>query len=147
MEILKKTIAVIGAAVLMMNAKAQTFEEVQKAFKASYVSEYKLDYTGAIGLLQKVYKSDSYELNLRLGWLTYLAKDYTKSMEYYQKAIDTRKFSTEARFGYIKPANEAKQYTKAYQKYEEILKIDPYNSVANYWVGVNYYNVKKYEVA
>ena len=58
-----------------------------------------------------------------------------------------KKFSTEARFGYIKPANEAKLYVKAYEKYEEILKIDPYNSIANYWVGVSYYNVKKYETA
>ena len=68
-------------------------------------------------------------------------------MEYYQKAADLKKFSIEARLGYVGAANAAKQYEKAYIKYEEILKIDPYNSIANYWVGVSYYTVKKYDVA
>jgi TolA-binding protein len=31
--------------------------------------------------------------------------------------------------------------------YEAILKIDPYNSTANYWVGVGYYTAKKYDAA
>ena len=68
-------------------------------------------------------------------------------MEYYQKAADLKKYSVEARLGFIKPANEAKQYDKTYAKYEEILKIDPYNSTANYWVGVTCYTLKKYDVA
>jgi tetratricopeptide (TPR) repeat protein len=148
MEILKKSVIAITAIILgVSGATAQSVDDIQKAFKASYVSEYKTDYAGAIADLQKVYKAESYEFNLRMGWLHYMSKQYTQSMDYYQKAINLKKFSTEARFGYIKPANEAKQYVKAYEKYEEILKIDPYNSIANYWVGVSYYNVKKYETA
>ena len=68
-------------------------------------------------------------------------------MDYYQKAIDLKQYSVEARLGFVAPANADKKYDKAYQKYEEILKIDPYNSIANYWVGVNYYTIKKYDVA
>jgi tetratricopeptide (TPR) repeat protein len=148
MEILKKSIIAITAIILgVSSATAQSTDDIQKAFKASYFSEYKADYAGAIADLQKVYKVESYELNLRMGWLHYVSKQYTQSMDYYQKAINAKKFSIEARFGYIKPANEAKQYVKAYEKYEEILKIDPYNSIANYWVGVTYYTAKKYEVA
>lgn len=146
MDILKKSIVVV-ACLLSFKGKSQTFDETLKAFKSSYNNEYNSNYKAAISDLQKVYKADSYELNLRLGWLYYASKDNAKSMEYYQKAIDLRKYSTEARFGFIKPANEAKQYSKAYDKYEEILKIDPYNSVANYWVGVYYYNAKKYDIA
>lgn len=146
MDTLKK-IAVVVSCVIATTSFGQTFEEMQKAFKASYASEYNGNYKSAIADLQKVYKADSYEINLRLGWLYYANKDNIKSMEHYQKAIDLRKYSTEARFGFVKPANESKQYVKAYEKYEEILKIDPYNSVANYWVGVNYYNIKKYDVA
>jgi len=148
MEILKKSIIAIGATLLFVcTATAQTTDDMQKAFKASYVNEYKANYTGAIADLQKVYKAESYECNLRLGWLQYLAKQYSVSMDYYQKAIDLKKYSVEARFGFIKPATDAKQYDKSYAKYEEILKIDPYNSVANYWVGVTYYTAKKYDVA
>jgi tetratricopeptide (TPR) repeat protein len=148
MEILKRSIIAIGAIVLFMsNATAQTADEMQKAFKASYTNEYKANYTGAIADLQKVYKADSYECNLRMGWLQYLAKQYSSSMDYYQKAIDLKKYSVEARFGFIKPATDAKQYNKSYEKYEEILKIDPYNSSANYWVGYTYYTAKKYDIA
>ena len=148
MELLKRSIAVtLMSVIFCMNIDAQTFEQIHKAFKESYASEYKGDITAAITSLQKVYKADSYETNLRLGWLTYSAKKYTTSMEYYEKAGDLKKYSIEARLGYISPANAAKQYEKAYQKYEEILKIDPYNSVANYWVGITYYNIKKYDIA
>ena len=148
MEVLKKTMLVFIATMMFrFAASAQSFEQVQKTFKDSYAAEFKGDYTGAIANLQKVYKADSYEFNLRLGWLHYSAKKYTASMEYYQKASDLKKFSVEARLGYVTPANAAKQYDKAYLKYEEILKIDPYNSVANYWVGVNYYTVKKFDIA
>jgi tetratricopeptide (TPR) repeat protein len=148
MELLKKSIIVFIAAFISMSAaKAQTPEQMQKAFKDSYASELKGDYTGAIASIQKIYKADSYESNLRLGWLQYYAKKYSSSLDYYQKACDLKKYSVEARLGFIAPANAAKQYDKAYQKYEEILKIDPYNSIANYWVGVNYYTVKKYDIA
>ncbi len=134
--------------VLLVKAvAAQTPEQLQKAFKESYASEYKADYNGAISALQKVYKADSYECNLRLGWLNYSLKKYPASMEYYQKAINLKKYSVEARLGYALPASANNQYDKAYEKYEEVLKIDPYNSTANYWVGVNYYYVKKYDVA
>ena len=148
MEILMKRIFVIVTLfIAAINSQAQSTDDVQKAFKESYVNEYKANYTAAIADMQKVYKADSYETNLRLGWLQYLAKQYNISMDYYQKAIDLKKFSVEARLGFIKPANEAKQYDKAYAKYEEILKIDPYNSTANYWVGVTCYTLKKYDIA
>ena len=149
MEILKKSIITISSLIfLSLNIKAQNVLEVQQAaFQASYVNEYKTNYTSAITDMLKIYKADSYECNLRLGWLQYLAKQYNASMDYYQKAIDLKKFSVEAKLGYIKPANEAKQYEKSYSKYEEIIKIDPYNSTANYWIGVTYYTLKKYDVA
>ena len=53
----------------------------------------------------------------------------------------------ESRLGYIAPAKALKKYTEVYNMYEEILRIDPYNSIANYWVGVTYYNAKKYDLA
>ena len=147
MEILKKYLGAIAIFLLSVSTFGQTTDNIQKAFKDSYTNEYKANYSGAIADLQKVYKADSYEMNLRMGWLQYEAKQYAKSLDYYQKAIDLRKYSVEARLGYVKPANELKKYDKVYQTYEDILKIDPYNSVANYWVGVSYYLVKKYDIA
>ena len=148
MELLRKTSMVLAVTMtIAFSVNAQTFEQVQKAFKESYASELKGDYNAAIASLQKAYSADSYEDNLRMGWLHYSAKKYTSAMDYYQKAGELKKFSVESRLGYITVANAAKQYEKSYQKYEEILKIDPYNSIANYWVGVTYYTLKKYDVA
>lgn len=135
------------ASLLMLHVQSQTTESLQRAFKQSYTEEYKGDYANAITYLQRVYKEDSYELNLRLGWLFYSDKKFAQSMDFYQKAIDLRKYSIEARMGYIGAANTSKLFDKAYEKYEEILKIDPYSSVANYWVGVNYYTIKKFDIA
>ena len=148
MELLKKMTMVLCAVSMMaVQVIAQSSDEEQKAFKASYTVEYKGDYAGAITALQTGYRADGYESNLRMGWLNYKAKNYAKSMEYYQKAIDGKKYSVEARLGYITAANANKSYDKAYNMYEQILKIDPYNSTANYWVGVYYYNAKKYDIA
>lgn len=148
MEILTRRLVAAAAIVLIaFTGQAQVNDNVLKAFKASYANEYKGNYSGAVADMQKAYMADSYEINLRLGWLCYQAKQFTQSLDYYQKAIDLRKYSVEARLGYIKPANELKKYDKVYEMYEEILKIDPYNSVANYWVGVSYYQLKKYDIA
>lgn len=131
----------------VVGLNAQTPEQLQAAFRESYVAEYKGDLVKAIASLRKIYREDNYELNVRLGWLSYSQKKYEQSMDYYLKAANLKKFSVEARAGYATAANALKQFDKAYAKYEEILKIDPYNSTANYWVGVNYYYVKKYDVA
>jgi len=148
MEFLKRSTIVLAFIIIgTTSLSAQSAEQMQKAFRESYASEFKGDYAGALTSLQKIYKADSYECNLRIGWLNYSLKKYSVSMEYYQKAIDLKKYSVEARLGFVTPANAAHEYQKAYEKYEEILKIDPYNSVANYWVGVNYYTIKKYDVA
>ncbi len=148
MEFLKKIFSILVltlAGTTMLNA--QTAEKMQEAFKKSYADELKGNYSDAIADLQKVYKADSYECNLRIGWLYYSNKDNKNAMDYYQKACDLKQYSVEARLGFVAPANADKKYDKAYQKYEEILKIDPYNSIANYWVGVNYYTIRKYDVA
>lgn len=148
METLVKRLMVATAmAIVSITVFAQPDENIQKAFKASYVNEYKANYNGAIADLKKVYKADNYEINLRMGWLHYQAKQNAQSLEYYQKAMDLKKYSVEARLGYVKPANDLKKYDKVYEIYGEILKIDPYNSVANYWVGVSYYYAKKYDIA
>ncbi len=148
METLVKRLMVATVmAIVSITVFAQPDENIQKAFKASYANEYKANYSGAITDLKKVYKADNYEINLRMGWLHYQAKQNAQSLEYYQKAMDLKKYSVEARLGYVKPANDLKKYDKVYEIYGEILKIDPYNSVANYWVGVSYYHAKKYDIA
>jgi len=147
MEILKK---ITVAACIMLTAAAafsQTDAELQKAFSASYAAETKSNYNAAISALNAVYNEKSYELNLRMGWLSYLSKNYTGSAGYYLKAVNLKPKSIEAKFGYIKPLSSLESWDKVLDQYMSILKIDPQNTQANYWIGVIAYNRKNYEFA
>lgn len=132
---------------LFGNAIGQDFTSVSEAFIRSYSYENEKKYTEASGELKKIYDQDSYDINLRLGWLTYQAGSHIESMEYYQKAIDLKPYAIEPRFGYILTASAAGNWNQVEEKYKKILAIDPMNSAANYWLGVIYYNREQYDSA
>lgn len=144
METLRK-ISLIAAIFLMSGYLiAQSQSTIQAAFVKSYESEKAGNYSSAISSLKAVYKADSYILNIRLGWLHYLAKQYNESIKYYEKSISLKPYAIEARFGCVKPLSAIESWEKVKTNYVEILKIDPQNTVANYWLGVIYYNRKDY---
>ncbi len=145
MQILKQTFIVAIIAILSFNAAAQNEAALQKAFSESYTQEYYKKYPEAIATMSKVSDENNYETNLRLGWLNYLNKNYTQSQAHYQKAIDLKPYSVEAKLGIVKPLSVLESWDKVLQQYEEILKIDAQNYTANYWAGIVYYNRKKYD--
>jgi len=127
---------------LLLNiAFAQEKPNIVKAFSESYSYENSADYTKAIESIKKVYAADSYEMNLRLGWLYYLAKDYKDSETYYTKAITIMPLSIEARLGYAYPAYALGNKEAVIRKYKEIITVDPYNYYANYRLGALYYEM------
>ena len=147
MDILKKSILLGVICCTIHFATAQNDQAIQKAFSESYTYEYNKKYNDALAALTAVYKDDSYELNLRLGWLTYLNKNYALSQSYYQKAVNLKAYSIEAKLGLVKPLSALENWDKVMSAYEDILKIDAQNYTANYWLGVMLYNRKKYETA
>ena len=74
-------------------------DRIASAFSRSIELEYKGEYTKAITPLKEVYDEKSYELNLRLGWLTYEAAQYVESAGYYHKAMVLMPYSIEAKLG------------------------------------------------
>ena len=86
-------------------------------------------------------------MNARLGWLLFLAKQYTESVNYYDKAIKLKPYAIEARFGMIKALNALESWDKVKEQYEAILKIDDQNTTSLYWLGVLLYNRKDYDNA
>src|ERR1051326_4875398 len=82
------------------------------AFTASYASETAKDYNKAINDLKGIYNERFYEVNVRMGWLYYLKKDYELSQRYYRLAIRTRPSSIEALFGFVAPAAAAQNWTE-----------------------------------
>jgi tetratricopeptide (TPR) repeat protein len=144
METLKKILFVACFSMLYFSAMAQSSSVMQGAFSRSYVSEQAGNYTTAISDLKSVYKENDYVVNVRLGWLCYNAKQYAESIKYYDIAIALKPYAIEARFGCVKPLSAIENWEKVKAHYMQILKIDPQNTVANYWLGVIYYNRKEY---
>lgn len=131
----------------MINAISQDYTSIQIAFKKSYDFEYIGDYSGAIDELKKVYDEESYEINLRLGWTTYMAGFFTESTAYYQKSIDLKPLSIEAKLGFIYPASALGNWEQVKKQYINILEIDPQNSLVNYRLGSIYYGNEDYTSA
>jgi tetratricopeptide (TPR) repeat protein len=144
MDLVKLTFA---AATLLWAAPTGVWAQDQSAaFATSYAAEAKADYADAIAPLRAAY-TGTYEQNLRLGWLYFLAKTHPTSAMYYQKAVDQRPAAVEPKFGLIKPLNALGQVEKMLSVYNDILRIDAQNTQANYWAGVIHLNRKAYDRA
>jgi tetratricopeptide (TPR) repeat protein len=132
---------------LAINTQAQNNSDLQNAFSESYVHENAKDYNAAIQDLGGYYLDTSYEINVRLGWLYYYAGDYSNSIKHYKIAIELMPYSIEAKLGYALPQSAMGNWNEIVRIYQEILKTDPQNSVANYRLGAIYYARADYEIA
>ncbi len=126
---------------------AQSNEEIIKAFKTSYTLEKSGSYKKAADELKKVYSDNSYEVNLRLGWLEYNAGLFDESAAHYQKALSLKPYSEEAKFGLIYPKYAQGKWSEVISLYKKILEINPSQTTANYRLGLIYFGRKNYTVA
>ena len=147
MGVLKKIFFITIFVTCAVKLRAQTNAVLQRAFHNSYADENNKNYTAAINDIYPCYNENNYEINIRLGWLNYLNKNYNASQVYYQRAINIKPGSVEAKFGYVKPLYFLQNWDKVLEQYIDIIKIDPQNTQANYWAGIIYYNRKQYEAA
>lgn len=122
------------------NVLSQTNQQnVVDAFSKSYNYEARGNFSDAIAAMKAIYNENSYEINLRLGWLNYLSGAFTDGVAYYQKAINLKPYAIEPKFGFVLPASALGNMDQVMTQYNEILKIDPQNTLANYRVGMIYY--------
>ena len=148
MEFLKNTIvlAVLGFA-LTFPANAQTQSELHDAFLKSYTLESEKKYGEAIKTLMAVYSEESYEINLRLGWLNYLAARNNKAIQHYKTCIALMPVATEPLWGIIGPYSIKEDWVNVEKIYHSVLKLDPKNTVAGHRLGLMYYYRKNYTTA
>lgn len=128
---------------------SQKGNERISAFNASLTYENKKEYKKAVEELTKIYQEykNDYLINLRLGWLTYMLQDYTKSLEYYKKAVSLKKNSVEPLLGIVYPLSALKQWEDLNAAYVAVLKIDPANYTANLRLGQSYLIAQDYPSA
>lgn len=145
---MKPTIKLLTAAMFLF-ISAATFAQsnLETVFTNSYAAEKNGKYADGIKALKDVYDEKSYEINMRLGYLHYMAGLFTESTTYYEKAINLMPYAIEARFGYVLPAAALGNWDKVLHQYLEIVKIDPQNTKANYRLGSIYYGRKDYTTA
>jgi tetratricopeptide (TPR) repeat protein len=145
MEFLKlKTIILAFLLAIPLATFSQSFEKKVNAFQQSYINEASGNYSKAIEDLKAIFEEDSYEINLRLGYLCYLAGRFTESIAYYSKAIDIMPYSVEARLGFAYPASAIGNYTQVLDQYEKILEITPNNSIVLHRMGLIFYGREDY---
>ena len=90
MEFLKSniriTVAILFTLFIVNTIKAQDNKLLIQAFSESYALDKKTEHKKAVEVLKAVYEENSYELNIRLGWLCYQSGLHTESIGYYNKA-------------------------------------------------------------
>jgi len=126
---------------------AQDVKKIQTAFENSYIHENDNDIENSINVLKDVYVDDSYEINLRLGWLYYQNSDFNASEKHYTEAIKILPYSEEAKFGLILPKAAMNKWNDVIDIYKQILIISPNNTKANYKLGLIFYNKKMFSDA
>ncbi len=147
MEILRK----ISLTFLLVLFGHLTFAQIQAELLAAFSKSYQLEaekkYFEAIKTLEVAYTENSYETNLRLGWLNYLAGQYDKSIGYYNKSAALMTTAVEPLLGVLNPQIAKNDWANAEKTYLAILAIDSKNSSANYKLGLIYYYRKNYTAA
>lgn len=126
MEFMKKIIVLVILVLFAVSVNSQSStQEVIEAFTKSYELEESGEYAKAIASMKSVYDENSYEINLRLGWLTYSIGSFTQSMAYYNNAITLMPYSVEAKLGLIYPVYATGKTDQVISLYKDILQISP----------------------
>jgi len=131
----------------VLTSNSQDYTKLIAAFSDSYAKEKSEKYAEAATALKAYYDANSYEINLRLGWLTYLQGQFTESIGYYNKAIELMPYAIEPRFGLALPASAMGNWDMVLVQYNKILAIDPNNTVTLYRMGLISYDKKDYKKA
>jgi tetratricopeptide (TPR) repeat protein len=142
-----KYLIIIVFLLIVRNAEGQYNDKVLKAFENSYVAEKGGDFKKAATYLKDTFQDESYEFNLRLGWLAYKAGQFDESKNYYRKALTLLPYSEEAKFGLILPLASKGEWNEVIRLYNQILDNNPGNTVALYRLGLVYYERKEWAQA
>ncbi len=148
--VLLRKIMITGIFIFLVNSLTyaqSNFTNLQEAFSKSYELEAKGDFKLAADEIKALYKENSYEINLRLGWLNYMAGNFNESIAFYKKAMVLMPYADEPKFGYIFPLSALGRWDEVIGLYNQILENSPHNTKAMYYLGTIYYNRTQFDKA
>ena len=134
------TLVIFAISFTMQSQNKEILEAFSKSYKHSEAAKYDL----AIADFSKVYNVNSYEMNLRLGWLNYLAGKNKESIVYYTRACKLMPAATEPKWAIITVYTKMEKWNEIKSEYYAILKLDPKNAEANYHLALIFYFRKEY---
>jgi len=134
---------------LMVNLFAFSYQEIKSIYLKSYNYEKMGDFKDAIKVLIPLYKKypNGYTLNLRLGWLFYLNKDYKNALIHYEKASKIYPYSLEPKLGMMRVYLAMQNYKKVLDIGNIVLKTDYYSYYGNYYDVLGFEGIKNYKTA
>ena len=126
-----------------------SYKKIKSDYLQSYDYERMGKYSEAIKVLAPLYQKypKGYTLNLRYGWLFYLAKKYKDAQEYYHQASLLNPYALDPRLGLMRVYLATSSYADAEKVGNELLKIDFYNYYANIYITQALIAQKKYDIA
>lgn len=106
---------------------------IREAYFKSYAYEKEKNYEAAIKSLSRLHKKypKGYTLNLRMGYLYFLNKQYDIAIDYYKSSSEILPKSNESKLGLTRVYLKKKSYKKAQKIALGILKIDYYSFYGN----------------
>ena len=116
--------------------KVETFDaKTETAWEASLQAETGGNYVDALKVLADAYKAHpkSYQLNVRMGWLSYASGDQKNAETYYDQAIKISPSAIEAKLGHLSPLLAQKKYAEAEAQAAQIVRADSLNYWGNFW--------------
>lgn len=122
---------------------------IEKAYYDSYSFEKSGNYEAAMKAMGPVLSryENGYTVNFRMGWLSYLGGKYTDALKYYKKSLVVYPASIEVLNCVSLVYKELDDWAKVEEQNYHILKIDYFNTNANYWYAIALKKRKKYELA
>ncbi len=132
-----------------MQVYGLTNEQIKKSYYQSYNYEKMGNYRDAIRALSPVYNAypNGYTVNLRLGWLYYLDKNYANSITHYKTSRNIAVGAIEPLLGMSLPLMAQQKWTKVEKLMYEVLKKDYYNYYGNFRLSIALRMEKKYNLA
>jgi tetratricopeptide (TPR) repeat protein len=120
--------------VLASGATAQAQEtDIARAYARSYELEKAQRYADAVSALGPVYRAypNAYTVNLRMGWLFYLAGNYTNAGSHYDSAMAAAPAALEPKLGGLLPLLAQERWSAAETLAYQVVSVDHYNYYGN----------------